>query len=175
MGNKQHFPLPKNLFGEAVQNRGAVISQCKQYRYQLWRIWDANKPLLMFIMLNPSTADSENDDPTLRRCIGFANKFGFGGLYVCNLFAFRATDPKELLRRNRAGLDIIGPENDDFLTETAERCEEIVLAYGAGSPIPGRAAEVVLMFRYCLCLGKTSKGDPRHPLYLPYLTELQRF
>lgn len=78
--------------------KGAIISDCQQYRYALWRIWDETKPFVMFIMLNPSKADAETDDNTVRRCIGFAKSWGYGGIYICNLFAYRSTDPKVLLK-----------------------------------------------------------------------------
>ena len=83
-------------------NRGATFSKCKIYRYRLWRIWDAKKPTVLFIMLNPSTAGSTMDDPTIKRCIGFAKSWGYGGLYVGNLFAYRSTQPKGLLKLNDA-------------------------------------------------------------------------
>ena len=75
----------------------AELSICKKYRYSLTRIWDEDKPNVMFVMLNPSTADEKNDDPTIRRCINFAKDFGAGGIYVVNLFPLRATNPNELL------------------------------------------------------------------------------
>lgn len=78
--------------------KSAIISECGKYRYSLSRIWDENKANVLFIMLNPSTADGDVDDPTIRRCIGFAKSWGYGGIYVGNLFAYRATDPKELLK-----------------------------------------------------------------------------
>ncbi len=74
----------------------ATLSNCRRYRYDLWRRWDDSKPFAMFIGLNPSTADETLDDPTIRRCINFAKSWGYGGLCMTNLFAFRATDPADM-------------------------------------------------------------------------------
>ena len=93
--------LHKNTKGFYYQKpiiANAVISECGKYRYSLTRIWDESKPKVMFIMLNSSTANANNDDPTIRRCINFAKAWGFGDLYVCNIFAYRATNPQELLK-----------------------------------------------------------------------------
>ena len=78
--------------------KGAVISDCKRYRYRLWRIWNGSQSRLVFVMLNPSTADGEQDDPTIRKCVGFAERLGYGGIEVVNLFAWRATDPRRATR-----------------------------------------------------------------------------
>ena len=86
--------------GQGLTASGAVFSPCERYRYKLWRVWDPARPLgcVMFLMLNPSTATDTEDDPTIRRCIGYARSWGYGGLYVGNLFAYRATDPADLRR-----------------------------------------------------------------------------
>src|SRR3546814_11714 len=106
--------------------KGAIISECGKYRYRLWRIWDDTKPQCMFIMLNPSTADADLDDPTIRRCIGFAKSWGYGGLQVCNLFAYRSTEPRELLKVFHPG----GLENIWHLREAAAVCEIVVCSWG---------------------------------------------
>jgi len=143
----------------------ASLSACGRYRYELTRVW-AHEPLLTFVMLNPSTADADKDDPTIRRCIGFAKRDGFGGLRVVNLFAFRATQPTDM----RAADDPIGPENEARLIELFSACGTFVAAWGAGGQFAGQASRVrslADMFGVELqCLGTTKDGYPRHPLYV---------
>ncbi len=106
--------------------KNAVISEDQLYRYSLERVWDTSKPTVLFICLNPSTADAKTDDPTVRRMIGFAKQFGFGRLLVGNLFAFRATKPSDLLAANAP----IGPENDTYLSKMANEAHTIIAAWG---------------------------------------------
>ncbi len=96
---------------QQTMNKGAIISTCGQYRYQLWRIWNEDKPLVLFVCLNPSTADARQDDPTIRRLTGFAYQLGYGGFYLGNLFAFRSTYPSDLPAAN----DPVGPDNTNHL------------------------------------------------------------
>lgn len=136
---------------------GAVFSADGRYRYRLWRRWDRAKPVVAFVMLNPSTASARRDDPTIRRCIAFARAWGFGGLEVVNVFAYRATDP----RRLREVADPVGPWNARYLRTVVGRAALVVLAWGA------RASEdEMLAFPGARCLGLTRSGQPRHPLYL---------
>ena len=87
----------KDLFGkENIENNGAVFSECGKYRYALWRIWDESKPAVMFIGLNPSTADEKESDPTITKVISFAKSWGFGAVYMCNSFPYISTNPDEL-------------------------------------------------------------------------------
>jgi|GEM_PF-112147 len=142
---------------------GAVLSSDGQYRYILWRIWDTNKPLLNIIGLNPSTADATEDDPTILRCIGFAEREGFGGLLMTNLFAYRATEPNDMMQAD----DPVGPENDHHVREVAQKSAQVLLAWGNGGRFIERATQVLgLLQRECHCLGITALGEPRHPLYL---------
>ena len=104
----------------------AILSDCGKYRYSLTRNWDSEKPKVLFIMLNPSTADADNDDPTIRRCINFAKYWGYGGLHVCNLFAYRATNPKELLHIDNP----LGDQNIYHMKKLANEAEIIVCAWG---------------------------------------------
>lgn len=154
---------------------GAVISDCQKFRYRLWRRWNFQLPRLMFIMLNPSTADATLDDATIRKCIGFATRLGYGGIEVCNLYAFRATDPRDL---KAAGYPI-GDKNDGVITGVSETVSgdwgHVVAAWGANAQ-DKRADEVRWL---CLMngvplyhLGLTKDGQPRHPLMLPYSAEL---
>lgn len=144
---------------------GAVFSGDRRYRYRLWRRWDLSRPLIAFCMLNPSTADERSDDPTIRRCIGFARDWGYGGVEIVNVFAFRATDPREL-RRVR---DPVGPRNDSYVLDAAERAASVVIAWGAHGAFRSRGIEALALLSpraRILALGWTRSGEPRHPLYL---------
>lgn len=146
---------------------GADISSCGRYRYRLWRTWDVLLPQLVWCMLNPSTADAETDDPTLRRCTGYAKDWGYGGVEVVNLFALRATDPRQLLKSS----DPVGPRNVDVITD-ATCGRRVVCAWGDGAEwLPPEVSQVSRETlragaRELLCLGTTGRGNPRHPLYL---------
>lgn len=151
---------------------GAIISRDKVYRYSLWRIWDHKKPLVMWVMLNPSTANAREDDPTVRRVRGFSQAAGYGGFYVGNLFAYRSTDP-DALRQVRARGDVVGPDNDQHLCEIAARCANAVCAWGGHGDAKRRAEHVEHLLRDSLppggdllCLGITSNRQPHHPLYI---------
>lgn len=142
----------------------AVLSDDQRYRYLLTREWVRGAPKLTFVMLNPSTADATQDDPTIRRCISFAKREGFGGVRVVNLYAFRATDPKVMLRE----IDPVGPGNDSHITGAClERT--VVVAWGANAA-PYRVKEVLRILDRCrarvVSLGTTASGAPRHPLYV---------
>ena len=122
-------------------------------------------------MLNPSTADAFVDDPTIRRCMSFSRLWGFGSLQVVNLYAFRSSDPGELLRRDERGEDVVGPDNARMLASVCRPSEPIVLAWGATKLTERARALVAGVFTsvpddLLLCLGVTQGGGPRHPLYL---------
>lgn len=154
----------------------ANISPCGRYRYTLRRVWDAALPEVSFIMLNPSTADAETDDPTIRRVVGFARSWGFGSVSVFNLFALRATDPSELFRTVKAQEETGGPENDRVLASIpADRV--VVAAWGTwAEEFTARERYVRDMFKGRLrCLGLTKDGHPRHPLYVRADTQHQEF
>ncbi len=150
---------------------GASFSECRKYRYTLWRSWDIG-PTLNFIMLNPSTADETKDDPTITRCIVRATKLGFGTLIVTNLFALRATDPAEL----RKTLYPVGDGNDDAIKESASQSSMVICAWGNHGILDGRAAKVLKMLReFCpdklRALKLTGANQPAHPLYLGFRLE----
>ncbi len=159
----------------------AEISTDGVYRYTLLRIWDASKPMLRFVMLNPSTADGKTDDPTIRKCIGFARRLGYGGILVLNVFAFRARDPKRLIEADEFG-DIVGPENDQWFMRDLFQAN-VIVGWGAW----GSRRELAAGFQHArevikaakpvgvFCLGRTSDGQPRHPLMLSYETPLEEF
>lgn len=146
----------------------AVISADGRYRYHLSRTWGSG-PSALFVMLNPSTADAEVDDPTIRRCIGFAKSWGMGGLMVVNLYGLRATNPRALWSVDTA--QAIGPDNDDWIRYAAGLANDegapIVAAWGANAK-PARVAWVREMPALARLshLGLTNGGAPRHPLYL---------
>lgn len=135
-----------------------------EYRYYLTRRW-AEGGRVCWIMLNPSTADAERDDPTIRRCIGFSRDWGYGALSVVNLFALRATDPYELRRHTNP----VGSGCDRHIDAEVERADLVIVAWGNHGALLGRGYEVALRIpRGRLnVLGMTSKGQPSHPLYLP--------
>lgn len=159
--------------------RTALLSPCGRYRYLLGRTWNdllsasGSPRIALWVMLNPSTADAEIDDATVRRCIGFSKAQGFDGLEVANLYALRSRDPFGLT----AASNPIGPETDQFLNEAADRAEVIVAAWGGFAMARASRAPWVteLLSRRgpVLCLGKTLKGDPRHPLYVPAAAKLE--
>lgn len=148
---------------------GATFSDCRAYRYTLWRRWQADcqwSDMVAFVGLNPSTADQTEDDPTIRRCIGFAKKWGAGGLVMLNLFAFRATDPKVM----KAVPSPVGPMNNDVLNDVARQVGSTVACWGAHGTLRNRAGNVEMILRATqktlFHLGLTKDGHPKHPLYL---------
>lgn len=145
---------------------GATLSEDDRYRYRLWRRWDDSLPTVGWIMLNPSTADATQDDATIRRCIGFAKAWGFGGIEVANLFAYRATDPKQL----KVISDPIGPLNDEFLRDLRGRAALVIAAWGQHGTYLCRDKHVKMSFRMgtgnLAYLKLTKGGHPSHPLYL---------
>lgn len=157
---------------------GATISDCGTYRYHLWRVWNDEAPTMVFVMLNPSTADADKDDPTIRRCIGFARREGFGSISVRNVFALRATDPEELLTHP----DPVGPENDKAMlaARSVMLMSRLVVAWGSRIKSPRlkthyQNAAMICQIQEPYCLGTTKSGDPRHPLYVHGETPLRRW
>ena len=152
----------------------ATMSDCGKFRYRLWRKWGEGSPLL-FVMLNPSTADASVDDATIRRCIKFAQAHDFGELEVVNLFAYRATDPQDL---RRAGYPI-GPDNDEHICAAVRESAAVCLAWG--SNVAGlERPQIVLPKLRALgvklqCLRITRSGYPQHPLMLPSSCRLMPF
>lgn len=147
----------------------AQFSADRRYRYLLGRrIGDSDRRIL-FLMLNPGTADETRNDPTIRRCIGFSERWGYGILEVANLFAFRTSYVKELRRADEP----VGPENDEWIQVALQRADKIVLAWGNHGSYKGRSDEVRRLARNVtqpFHLGLNKTGEPRHPLYLPSST-----
>ena len=152
--------------------RAAHISPCGRYRWSLPRIWDSQKPMLGFVMLNPSTADGLEDDPTIRRCIGQAQRRGFGGIIVTNLFAFRATSPDDMKAEDQP----VGVWGTEAIISKASESETIIAGWGTHGTHRGRDEEVkaliVELGRPLYAVRLTKDGHPGHPLYIPYDTEL---
>jgi len=150
-------------------NRGAIFDPEEKYRYMLWREWDKDWTItdgqVLFIMLNPSTADAEVLDPTVRRCLGYAMDWGFRRMMVANLFALRSTDPAAL---KQAG-DPVGPDNDLAISVGVASSTLVVAAWGTHGTLKGRDREVekiVSRWKNLFCLARTRQGIPAHPLYL---------
>jgi hypothetical protein len=151
----------------------AFISDCGKYRYSLTRYFGVGEGTCTFIMLNPSTADASQDDPTIRRCIRFARELGSNRLKVVNLFAFRATNPKELLAQE----DPVGELNMEYVREAALSSKYLIAAWGAHGKLRDQDLRVMEMLKEMgikpQCLGVTKQGQPRHPLYLPANSKLR--
>lgn len=153
----------------------ALLSQDQRYRYALWRVVPTSldsehaAEQVLFVMLNPSTADARQDDPTIRRCVGFASTWGYGSLAVANLFALRSPNPAVLGRIE----DPVGPENDQWIRQLHGESALTVVAWGSHRFIEDRAERVLrLLDGDVHHLGLTKDGHPRHPLYVAGDTEL---
>jgi hypothetical protein len=164
----QTVPL---LAGEA----SAVFSEDMTYRYKLTRTWGTSGTHAVWVMLNPSTADARQDDPTIRRCTAFTKAWGLDGLVVVNLFALRATDPVELLGHPAP----VGEANDRFIRDAVHPWSVVVAAWGTHKIAAARARAVLGILTAQTdavgCLGVTKDGRPRHPLYVPATHALERF
>lgn len=149
--------------GDLFVSSAAELSPCGLYRFRLTRRW-SDGPTCGFVMLNPSTADASNDDPTIRRCIGFARREGCGALLVANLFNFRATKPEDMLH----AADPEGPDADLRLLEAIDLVDgPLIAAWGSHWLAKHRSAHVEAMIgQHMVCLGRTKDGHPRHPLYV---------
>jgi hypothetical protein len=143
---------------------GARFSEDKAYRYLLWRTWDLDKPLINWLMLNPSTADELRDDPTVHRCRLWAWHWGYGGIVVTNIHAYRSTDPRKLWKVD----DPTGPENDSHIAMAARASGCVVCAWGVHGEKRDRSKAVRELLRdvplYALKI--TNGGEPMHPLYV---------
>lgn len=146
----------------------AVYSDCELYRYSLTRIWDEGGKRVLFVMLNPSTATEYQNDPTVERCERRARTLGYGSFTVCNIFAWRDTDPRKM----RAAAEPIGPENDAAIAAACTEADAVVCAWGTHGAHLDRGPAVGVLIRATgispLHLGLTKDGHPKHPLYLAY-------
>ncbi len=143
-----------------ILKTGATFSPCRRYRYELYRIWDDQKPLIMFIGLNPSTANEFEPDNTIKRVVAMARGWGYGGVYMMNLFCFVTAYPDELdVSKEDIAL------NDQWLRTTEALCDTVVFAWGAFKQTDGRAESVIRMFPNAMALHINKNGSPKHPLY----------
>lgn len=143
--------------------KGAVFSSDRRYRYLLWRVWSGTGGMVLFVGLNPSTADEQTDDPTIRRCKSFAESWGATGFMVANLFAYRATKPRDLYE----AITPVGPANDRWLDSTTSFARLTIACWGNHGAFRERASHVLPLLRNPSCLRMTKSGHPSHPLYLP--------
>jgi hypothetical protein len=149
----------------------ADFSTDGRYRYSLTRRWRDGLPVTTFIMLNPSTADAAKDDPTIRKCIGFARRWNAGGINVVNLFAVRSTNPRALYSMRAA--EAIGPRNQAAIYEGCLGSGIVCAAWGLHGRLYSRDRAVLALLRHwgildVRHLGLTKDGSPRHPLMVPY-------
>jgi len=149
----------------------ALYSDCLCYRYALSRVWDAGGQRVLFVMLNPSTATEVQNDPTVERCERRARALGYGAFRVCNIFAWRATDPRDM----RAAPDPVGPDNDAAILEGVAWADTVVCAWGTHGAHMDRGATVARLLRKTekplTHLGLTKAGHPKHPLYIAYAVQ----
>jgi len=150
---------------KAYLSTGACISPCGTYRYWLSRQFGIGSRSIMFVGLNPSTADETLDDPTIRRCVSFAMLWGYDRLYMGNVYALRSTDPRLLYTTT---VDPVGPDNLFHLNEMAVTVERIVAAWGANKLTPKAKgiADWLKSLNKTYCLGQNMNGTPKHPLYI---------
>jgi hypothetical protein len=152
--------------------RSAEFSDDRKFRYALWRIWDHSRPLVLFVGLNPSVADENDDDETVDACIRFVRFWGeYGGVAIGNLFAFCDTKQKSIWKVP----DPVGPENDSWLKKLAESARTVVAAWGNDGYRGGRSDTVRRLIPTLHCLKVNQSGQPHHPLYLPLATPLQPY
>jgi hypothetical protein len=147
---------------------GARFSSCMKYRFELWRQWDEGKPYALFVMLNPSTADEVENDPTVERCQRRALSMGYGGVRVANIFAFRSTDPQGLYVED----DPVGVGNDEAIVSLATEAGVVICAWGTHGNYLDRGKRVLALLRGAgvqpFCLKLNADGTPKHPLYVGY-------
>ena len=141
---------------------GADFSECRKYRYTLWRFWDKNLPKIMFLGLNPSTADEVNNDPTVTRCINYSKLWGYGGMYMMNIFAYRTTYPVELKKAKMP----IGKDNDFWILKISGKVDKCIGAWGNDGEFIDRHKTICEIIPELYCLKINNSGQPSHPLYL---------
>jgi len=147
---------------------GAIFSDDGQYRYALWRVWSQTRPPLMFVGLNPSTANGTANDPTITRLMGRADQEGFGAILAGNLYALVSSAPGVLLQ----GGDVVGPETDSYLRQMIDMAGQVLCAWGSFPAVKNRAPAVLSIVPAPYCLGVNKDGHPKHPLYISYSTKM---
>ena len=152
-------------------NKTANFSSCRKYRYSLSRIWDKQKKFVLFIGLNPSTADEKVDDPTIRRCVNYAKNWGYGGFMIVNLFAYRTTLPSNLKKVKYP----VGSENDKYIVKLSKKADITVAAWGDNGNLYSRDKQILSLVPNLMCLKINKSGQPAHPLYLKKDLKLTKF
>ena len=151
--------------------KNATFSSCRKYRYSLSRIWDKKKKYVLFIGLNPSTANEEVDDPTIRRCVNYSKDWGFGGLMMVNLFAYRTTLPANLKKVKYP----VGRDNNKYIVKLSKKADITVAAWGNNGNLYSRDKHVLNLVPSLMCLKINKSGQPAHPLYLKKDLKLTKF
>lgn len=163
--------MREHLKGDAASV--AHYSECERYRYDLTRVWEETGHRVAFVMLNPSTATEIQNDPTVERCERRARALGYGAFRVCNIFAWRDTDPRKM----RKAPDPVGPLNDEAITQACHWADTVVCAWGTHGAHLGRGPKVEALMRATekplYHLGLSKEGHPKHPLYIAYAQQPQ--
>lgn len=148
-------------------NNGASFSECREYRFALWRIWDESKPLVMFIGLNPSTANETEPDQTIKSVTRISKNLGYGGFYMMNCFPYVSTNPNDLIDHDKT---VYSQQqffiNNQKLKEVSDKCKDIVFAWGKFKVLQKRSLELIKMFPHAKALILNKDNSPRHPLYV---------
>lgn len=150
--------------------QGAIFSDDRKYRYALWRLWSNIHPLLLLIGLNPSDANELKNDPTITRGVVRADRTGFGGLLMANLYGYVSTDPRALLING----DTVGELTDHYLKQMIAMSGCQLCGWGSFAPVAKRAPIVLAMIKEPYCLGINADGQPKHPLYIGYDIPMRR-
>jgi len=159
---------------DEIYRGNALFSPCRTWRYSLyrrWTRWSVVPKIAIFIGLNPSTADEKQDDATVRRCMGFARRWGYGGIIVVNLFAYRSKNPRIMM----AADDPVGPLNDEVIMRNISIANVVVACWGTRGGFRQRDKAIYKSIPNLMCLGVTKDGFPCHPLFLPYDMELVKY
>ena len=151
--------------------KNAIFSSCRTYRYSLSRIWDKKKKYVLFIGLNPSTANEEEDDPTIRRCVIYAKNWGYGGIMMVNLFAYRTSLPSNLKKVKYP----VGKDNDKYIVTLSKKADITIAAWGNNGNLYSRDKQVLELIPILMCLKLNKSGQPAHPLYLSKNLKLTNF
>ncbi|MCW1927365.1 DUF1643 domain-containing protein [Bhargavaea beijingensis] len=169
---EQNLMVVHGQWDNGKRTTQAIFDPSEKHRYRLSVSWEENLPSCLYIMLNPSTADAIKPDPTLRKCVGFAERNGFGSLEVLNLYSYRATKPADLWKSG----ELRHPDNDIHLKEAISGADKIIVSWGIHGRRNRRYQDILEYIQEAgkvpYCLGKTKCGMPRHPLMLAYATQL---
>lgn len=153
-------------------NKDGYISSCKKYRYFIEREWDSSLDKAMFILLNPSETGLYEDNPTIRKCMGFSKGLGYGGIYLANLYSYRATNPKELKKviEKKGEIYAQGEKNIEIIKKLEKRSDILILGWGNNAKNFQMSQDIlkILDRKKMRCLDITKEGEPKHPLYIRY-------